>query len=63
MVIQSVFTNDTIGNNIMHGGDFGFEGSIVCTSMIILAIIGVLNYHKKSSLIQKATTANKSEKT
>lgn len=45
---ESVITINQVGNDFIHGGEFGFEGSIVCTILIVLAIIGIMYYYRKN---------------
>lgn len=42
--IESLFTLKTIGNKTINGGEFGFEGSILCSILIIVSIILVMLY-------------------
>jgi membrane protease YdiL (CAAX protease family) len=49
MKIVSVFKIKMVGNNFINGGQFGFEGSIVCTVLLVLAIVMILVYYIKLS--------------
>jgi membrane protease YdiL (CAAX protease family) len=56
---ESVFTINLLGNSSINGGNFGFEGSIVCIIMLVLAIVMIMSYNIRNSLKQKLTTANR----
>ena len=43
---ESMFKTTLFGDIRIHGGDFGFEGSIVCTIMLSIAIILIIKYYK-----------------
>ena len=43
---KSVFTNAVKGSDILSGGNFGFEGSIVCTILQVIVIAGLVWYYK-----------------
>jgi len=45
MKIDSVFKVTLLGNTTVNGGQFGFEGSIVCTVLLIPAIILIMGYY------------------
>jgi len=53
---ESAFTVKLFGSNLMNGGDFGFEGSIICTILLFMAIIMILRFYskepKQSTIIQ-----------
>ena len=54
--LPGIFQMDLTGNDLITGGKFGFEGSIVASAvMIIFTILLGINYHKKSI---KALTAS-----
>jgi hypothetical protein len=44
---KSIFTNATMGLDIVSGGNFGFEGSLVCTILQVLTIAGLIWYYQK----------------
>ena len=44
---DSLFLASPQGNPILSGGEFGFEGSIVCTFLIILVSLGILAYYEQ----------------
>jgi membrane protease YdiL (CAAX protease family) len=49
---ESVFNTTPIGNPIISGGEFGFEGSILCSVLIVLVCSAIfLYYEKKRKLI------------
>jgi len=45
--MESVFSIKTTGNAMIHGGGFGFEGSIVCTIMVSITVALVLAFFSK----------------
>ena len=45
--IDSIFKVTVFGNTSVNGGQFGFEGSIVCTILLIPAIIMIMVYYLK----------------
>jgi membrane protease YdiL (CAAX protease family) len=49
MKIDSIFKVTLFGNTFVNGGQFGFEGSIVCTILLIPAIILIMGYYMKYS--------------
>ena len=49
MKIDSIFKVTLFGNTFVNGGQFGFEGSIVCTILLIPAIILLMGYYMKYS--------------
>jgi membrane protease YdiL (CAAX protease family) len=53
MKISSIFKVTLRGSNTVNGGQFGFEGSLVCTVLLIIAISLIIGYYleffKKSS--------------
>jgi membrane protease YdiL (CAAX protease family) len=49
MKIDSVFKVTLPENTFVNGGQFGFEGSIVCTILLIPAIILIMGYYLKYS--------------
>ena len=49
---ESLFSATPVGNPVLNGGEFGFEGSVVCTLLCIaLALAIILYYQKKESKI------------
>jgi len=46
--IDSIATIELTGDNLMNGGNFGFEGSIVCTVMSLISIGLILYYYNKN---------------
>lgn len=54
--IKSLITQNISGNELITGGEFGFEGSILATILMIASIF-ILNwfFQKKESLLQKVT--------
>ena len=46
MKISSVFKVTLTGSNTVNGGQFGFEGSLVCTVLLIIAISLIIGYYK-----------------
>lgn len=52
-VTESLFSAVPVGNPIINGGEFGFEGSIVCSLLIVLVTAGVFVYYeRKKSLAE-----------
>ena len=43
---KSLFTNTAKGSNILSGGNFGFEGSVICTILQIVTIASLIWYYK-----------------
>lgn len=35
------------GPNLLSGGAFGFEGSLICTILMVIAIVGVIGWYEK----------------
>ena len=52
--LESLLTLQTLGNETFNGGEFGFEGSIVCTVLSIMTIFLLLFWYKKKTLISLA---------
>jgi membrane protease YdiL (CAAX protease family) len=50
MDVNSFFLFDIPINNSFNGGDFGFEGSILCTILTIVAIASIHLWYQKKSL-------------
>jgi len=46
MKISSIFKVTFIGSNTVNGGQFGFEGSLVCTVLLIIAISLIMGYYQ-----------------
>ncbi len=42
---KGIFLNTASGNDILSGGSFGFEGSIICTVLQIVVIAGLIWYY------------------
>ena len=45
--IESIYKVNLTGSDIINGGQFGFEGSLVCTLILIPAILLILAYYQK----------------
>jgi len=45
--IDSLLKLKRIGNETINGGEFGFEGSIICTVITIVSIIIIMTYYNK----------------
>lgn len=43
----SLFTLNLSEENLMNGGSFGFEGSVVCTVLLILCTVLIIAYYEK----------------
>jgi len=50
--IDSIATIELTGDSLMNGGNFGFEGSIICTVMSVVAIGLILFHYIKSTSSQ-----------
>jgi len=46
-VTKSLFSVTPVGNPIINGGDFGFEGSIVCSVLMVLMTAGIFVYYEQ----------------
>ncbi len=51
--IESLLTIKTIGKETINGGEFGFEGSILCTIITIVAILLIIRYYNKKNYRQQ----------
>ncbi len=49
MKIKSITTIKLTGSELMNGGSFGFEGSVLCSILTLLGIIIILSYYQKNS--------------
>jgi uncharacterized protein len=56
--IESVLKVNLSGNTSVNGGGFGFEGSIVCTILLIVAIGLIISYYVKKSSNQQLVSAS-----
>lgn len=43
----SLLTLETTGHTLLHGGSFGFEGSLVCTLLMIISIALIIRYYTR----------------
>jgi len=48
--VNSVFKFDMLTKNSFNGGDFGFEGSWLCTLLTSLTILAILYYYTKQGI-------------
>jgi hypothetical protein len=46
---EAVFTQQLSGNELINGGAFGFEASLVCAILMIVAIVGVELWARRAS--------------
>ena len=46
MKISSIFKVTLTGSDTVNGGQFGFEGSLVCTVLLIIAIALIMGYYQ-----------------
>lgn len=46
---ESLLTLRYTTSNLLNGGSFGFEGSLICSALLILAVAGTTLYFKKAS--------------
>ncbi len=47
---ESVFKATPKGNSIISGGEFGFEGSVVCSVLIVLFTVAILVYYERKKV-------------
>jgi membrane protease YdiL (CAAX protease family) len=47
--IASLYNIKLASNNYINGGEFGYEGSIICTIFALIAIVSILRYYYKKS--------------
>ncbi|MCP4762135.1 MAG: CPBP family intramembrane metalloprotease [archaeon] len=50
--LDSLLVLDISGRTIITGGDFGFEGSILCTILELISFIGILYYFRRKNTSQ-----------
>jgi len=55
---ESIFKVNLTGNSSINGGEFGFEGSMVCTIMLVMAIGLILFYFRRKLLKEQLSIAN-----
>ncbi len=36
-----------VGSELINGGDFGFEGSLICSLLMVISIICIVSYHER----------------
>lgn len=53
MKVNPIFTLNSKGNEPFTGGVFGFEGSIVCTILLVAATAAVIGYYGKKTAATK----------
>jgi len=46
---ESLFSLNLSGNDLLTGGDFGFEGSLVCTALSVVAIAVIIFYYSRKN--------------
>ncbi len=56
--IESMLKVNLLGNRSINGGEFGFEGSIVCTVMLAVAISLIIGFYIKKTLKQQLAAPN-----
>lgn len=56
--IESVFKVNLFGSSKVNGGGFGFEGSIVCTILLVIAIGLIIGLYEKRTSTQQPVTIN-----
>ncbi len=49
MEMDGFLRHETRGEELLTGGDFGFEGSLICSLLIILCIFALNHYYNKPS--------------
>jgi len=53
-ITESLFSAKPIGNPVISGGEFGFEGSIVCSILIVLVSGGIFAYYERKKNMIKS---------
>lgn len=43
---NSIYSIQSTGSELVNGGSFGFEGSIVCTALCIIATLSIVYYYR-----------------
>ena len=51
--MDSLLTIKTIGNTTINGGEFGFEGSILCTIICVISIASIMIYYNRKTAVEK----------
>jgi len=46
---------------MISGGDFGYEGSIICTILQVILVAGLIWYYQKKYNIKKLVTQEKTD--
>ena len=54
--MKSLITHKITGNELVTGGEFGFEGSLIATILMILTIIGLNWFFEKKEALSKKVT-------
>jgi len=54
--MKSLITHKITGNELITGGEFGFEGSLIATILMILTIIGLNWFFEKKEALSKKVT-------
>jgi len=47
--LDAVFALHTSGENYLHGGEFGFEGSFICTVLVSLTVLTIFIFYSKNT--------------
>lgn len=56
--MNSIITQNISGNSLITGGEFGFEGSIIATILMIFSIAAIHWYFKKHEALTQKVTIN-----
>lgn len=46
-ITESLFSATPKGNTVISGGEFGFEGSIVCSVLVVIVSAGIFAYYER----------------
>ncbi len=52
MNMDTLIVFNSKGSDLITGGDFGFEGSIICTILELISLIGILYYFRRKNTSQ-----------
>ena len=55
-VTESFFSATPVGNTLLSGGDFGFEGSVVCTVLSAALALAIIFYYERKRKQSSADT-------
>jgi hypothetical protein len=58
--IDSLFSFQPLGKNLLHGGEFGFEGSMICTIFVSFTVVALLIYQATNQVAHGANSIERS---